>query len=69
MVGDYDREDGLGLQSPQTPFRDDSETDSGDEGSQDSISVFRHDDGTHSRNFSPSLISPTMEKDVLHEIS
>ncbi|KAJ9615377.1 UDP-galactose transporter Gms1 [Cladophialophora chaetospira] len=54
LVEDYDVENGLGLQNMPTPFRDDSEVESGDEGSHDSI--YGPDDGTFSRNFSPSLI-------------
>lgn len=56
LVEDYDVEDGLGLTNMPRPFRDESEPESGDEGSQDSGSIYGPDDGTHSRNFSPSLI-------------
>jgi solute carrier family 35 (UDP-sugar transporter), member A1/2/3 len=70
IVEDYDVEHGLGLKHVPTPFRDDSDHDSGDDGSSDGISVYEPDDGTHSRNFSPSLIgTPRVEKDVLSEFS
>jgi hypothetical protein len=63
VVDDYDVEDGLGLKNVPKPFRDESDPDSGDEMSQDSISVYGPDDGTYSRNFSPSLIgTPRIEK-------
>jgi len=69
IVEDYDLEKGLGLKNIPRPFRDESDPESGDEGSQDSISVYQHDDGTHSRNFSPSLIGiASMEKQVLPEL-
>lgn len=70
VVDDYDVEQGLGLRHVEKPFRDESDPESGDEGSQDSISVYEPDDGMHSRNFSPSLIgTPRVETPVLEEFS
>lgn len=70
VVEDYDMEKGLGLENIPKPFVDESDLESGDEGSQDNVSVFEPDDGAHSRNFSPSLIgTPRMEKQVLPEFS
>ena len=63
VVEDYDVEEGLGLRIITKPYREDSDNDSGDEESQDSVSVYEPDDGTNSRNFSPSLINtPQLEK-------
>ena len=63
VVEDYDVEEGLGLTNMPKPFRDESDPESGDEEMQDCVSIYGPDDGTHSRNFSPSLIgTPRIEK-------
>ncbi|KIX01521.1 uncharacterized protein Z518_09247 [Rhinocladiella mackenziei CBS 650.93] len=68
VVEDYDGEESPTFHCDSKPFRDESDLESGDEASQDSASVYDPDDGTNSRNFSPSLIQhPTMEKQVIHE--
>ncbi|EXJ77997.1 hypothetical protein A1O3_09156 [Capronia epimyces CBS 606.96] len=69
VVENYDGEKGSDLKPNQRPFRDESDLESGDDGSQDGASVYAPDDGTNSRNFSPSLLSTsTMEKQVLAEL-
>ncbi|KIX99102.1 uncharacterized protein Z520_05563 [Fonsecaea multimorphosa CBS 102226] len=69
VVEDYDLEGGVSSRAIQKPFRDDSDPESGDEASRDSISIYDPDDGNYSRNFSPSLIqNSTMEKQVLPEL-
>ncbi|KIW92241.1 uncharacterized protein Z519_07225 [Cladophialophora bantiana CBS 173.52] len=69
VVEDYDVEDRLSSMTTPRPFRDESDPESSDEASRDSISIYEADDGTHSRNFSPSLIQhSTMEKQVLPEL-
>ncbi|OCT48686.1 UDP-N-acetylglucosamine transporter [Cladophialophora carrionii] len=63
VIDDYDDREGLGLKNIPKPFRDESDPESGDEMSRDSISVYEPDDGTYSRNFSPSLIgTPRTDK-------
>jgi len=69
VVEDYDAHSSLMLHADRKLFRDESDLESGDEESQDGASVYEPDDGTNSRNFSPSLIQhPTMEKQVFDEI-
>lgn len=68
VVEDYDAGDSL-ERNKSKPFRDESDLESGDDESQDSVSIYEPDDGAHSRNFSPSLIQhATMEKQVLPEL-
>lgn len=68
VLEDYDADPISERGATRISFHDDSEPKSGDE-SLDRASVYSHDDGTTSRNFSPSLIqSASMEKQVLSEI-
>jgi UDP-sugar transporter A1/2/3 len=69
VVDDYDAESSLDNSQVKKPFRDESDHESGDDESHDSSSIYEPDDGTKSRNFSPSLIQhPTMEKQVYSEL-
>lgn len=69
VVDDYDAGSSLDNSQVKKPFRDESDHESGDDDSYDSSSVYEPDDGTKSRNFSPSLIQhPTMEKQVYSEL-
>jgi solute carrier family 35 (UDP-sugar transporter), member A1/2/3 len=69
VVEDYDMDDGLGLHNLSKPFRDESEPESADEGIQDDMTVYQPDDGTPSRNFSPSLIGkPQLEKATVPQV-
>ncbi|EXJ88673.1 hypothetical protein A1O1_05604 [Capronia coronata CBS 617.96] len=69
VVENYDGEDGLDLKAGPSSFSDESDLESGDEGSHIGSSIYAPDDGTHSRNFSPCLLSTsTMEKKGLSEL-
>jgi UDP-sugar transporter A1/2/3 len=66
---DYDSQGETESPSTTRSFRDESDLESGDDDSHDILSVYSHDDGRQSRNYSPSLISTSsMEKQVLPEI-
>lgn len=69
VIENYDSQDGVDAKTGPRPFSDESELESGDEESQDGSSIYAPDDGTSSRNYSPSLLSTsTMEKHVLPEL-
>ncbi|KIV77282.1 hypothetical protein PV11_09093 [Exophiala sideris] len=66
---DYDSQGDSDSSPARSSFRDESDRESADGDSHSTLSVYGQDDGTQSRNYSPSLISaPTMEKHVLPEI-
>lgn len=69
VVDDYDADSSIEHSQVKKPFQDESDRDSSDDDTHDGSSVYEHDDGTKSRNFSPSLIQkPTMEKQVYSEL-
>jgi UDP-sugar transporter A1/2/3 len=73
MLNAEDRESGGGLAilPVRKPFKDESDLESGDDdgSSHDGTSIYDHDDGRKSRNFSPSLLTfPTLEKQVVTEL-
>lgn len=69
IVDDYDADNSFEHSQVKKPFQDESDHESGDNDSYDGSTIYEHDDGTKSRNFSPSLIQqPTMEKRVYSEL-
>ncbi|KIV95517.1 hypothetical protein PV10_03161 [Exophiala mesophila] len=71
VLEDYDAESTSERGPTRISFHDDAERKSIGDDSHDRVSVYSHDDGTSSRNFSPSLIqngNTNKEKQVLSEI-